>query len=73
MLHSKELPITNSFVPTVTVHDSTETGAKGATVLPRSQHENAEPPVPKEFWADDKLQELVQQNRKDFESIDGIE
>jgi hypothetical protein len=29
--------------------------------------------VPKEFWADDKLQELVQQNRKDFESIDGIE
>jgi hypothetical protein len=28
--------------------------------------------VPDEFWADDKLQELVQQNRKDFESIDGI-
>jgi hypothetical protein len=28
--------------------------------------------VPEEFWVDDKLQELVQQNRKDFESIDSI-
>ena len=29
--------------------------------------------VPEEFWADDKLQELVEQNRKDFESVDCIE
>ncbi len=28
--------------------------------------------VPEEFWADDKLQELVQQNRKEFESVDKI-
>jgi hypothetical protein len=28
--------------------------------------------LPQEFWADDKLQELVQQNRKDFESADQI-
>jgi hypothetical protein len=28
--------------------------------------------VPEEFWADDKLQELVQQNRKDFEKVDRI-
>ena len=28
--------------------------------------------VPDEFWADDKLQELVERNRKDFESIDRL-
>jgi hypothetical protein len=28
--------------------------------------------VPEEFCADDKLQELVQQNRKDFEAVDNI-
>jgi hypothetical protein len=28
--------------------------------------------LPPDFWADDKLQELVQQNRKDFESVDSI-
>ena len=27
---------------------------------------------PEEFWADDKLQELVERNRKDFESIDRL-
>lgn len=28
--------------------------------------------LPAEFWADDALQDLVQQNRKDFESVDQI-
>jgi hypothetical protein len=28
--------------------------------------------VPEEFWADDKLQELVERNRKVFESIDRL-
>jgi hypothetical protein len=28
--------------------------------------------VPEEFWVDDKLQELVQESRADFESIDSI-
>ena len=25
-----------------------------------------------DFWADDQLQDLVQKNRKDFESVDAI-
>jgi hypothetical protein len=29
--------------------------------------------VPEEFWADDKLRELVEKNRKDFEAVDSIE
>ena len=29
--------------------------------------------IPREFWVDDKLQELVQRTRKDFESVDNIE
>jgi hypothetical protein len=28
--------------------------------------------LPDEFWADDKLQELVERNREDFESIDHL-
>ncbi len=28
--------------------------------------------IPDEFWVDDKLQELVQKNRADFESIDNL-
>ena len=28
--------------------------------------------LPSEFWADDKLQDLVQQNRQEFASIDGM-
>jgi hypothetical protein len=28
--------------------------------------------LPAEFWAEDKLQELVEQNRKDFESVDSL-
>lgn len=28
--------------------------------------------VPGEFWVDDKLQELVEQNRKEFQSVDSI-
>ncbi len=28
--------------------------------------------LPAEFWAEDKLRELVEQNRKDFESVDRL-
>src|SRR6478609_9622082 len=51
VLHSSEFAVTNILVPGLTVHDSTPSGANGETVPPRSQHANAAPPAPKEFWA----------------------
>jgi hypothetical protein len=51
VLHSNEDAATKILVPGLTVHDSTPPGANGATVPPRSRHANAEPPVPKGFWA----------------------
>src|SRR5687768_13150012 len=51
-LHSTDDPTTNILVPAFTSHEATEVGANGETVLwSRSQHANAAPPVPKEFWA----------------------
>lgn len=40
--------------------------------LSESQMTDLDKDVPGEFWVDDKLQELVEQNRKDFQSVDSI-
>jgi hypothetical protein len=70
VLHSTELATTNTFVPVVTVHDLTGVGAKGETVLlPRSQHANAAPPVPKEFWADGVSSTVVHSVERLFGSV----
>jgi hypothetical protein len=62
VLHSTEDAATKILVPGFTVHDGTLPGPNGVTVPPpRSQHPNAAPPVPNEFWADGVSSTVVPQ------------
>jgi hypothetical protein len=51
VLHSNEDAATKILVPGFTVHESTPSGANGATVPPRFTQPNAGPPLPKGFCA----------------------